>query len=381
MFRILPLAVIASLGCGAASPSAREIALTSGSTAISGGITLGHVEIGDPAGEPVLFLHGYTDTRRSFLATMRALHTLRPDLRLIALDQRGHGASSMPDSASCAPAPEQCFHPANFAADVIAFMDRLEIRRVHLVGASMGSLVAQEVALSQPSRVDRLVLIGSAAGTAGHPAVKDFLLAGLTEGPWREQLERRGIEFPAGAYHRVPTDADTGAVRWMLANFVVEPLADSTLLGVLVRETVRVPMGTWLGVPRALVRYDNAERLASLTAPTLVIWGSQDNIFPTADQERLRLALDRAAAACGAGYVWKPYGRSPLDPSGQPTNDLAHNLQWAAPEAVAADIAGFLKDGGMPTSDLTYGERGALRTAPGEAQLVVRRLPDSCSSL
>jgi pimeloyl-ACP methyl ester carboxylesterase len=379
MARALPLIVIAGLGCGAASPAVRQTALTSGSTAIPGGITLSHVEIGDPAGPLVLFLHGYTDTGRSFHGTMRALHQLRPDLRLIALDQRGHGASSMPDSARCAPAPERCFHPASFAGDVLAFMDRRGIQRAHLVGASMGSLVAQEVALSHPERVQRLVLIGTAAGTAGNSAVEDFMLAGLTEGPWREELVRKGVEFPAGAYHRVPTDADTGAVRWMLANFVVEPLADPALLAVLVQETVRIPIGTWLGVPRALSTYDNAERLAALTAPTLVIWGTQDNVFPAADQERLRTALDRAAAACGAGYVWKQYGRSPLEPSGQPTNDLAHNLQWAAPGAVAADIAGFLRNG-LPTSDLPYGAQGALRTAPGEAQLVVRRLPDSCGA-
>jgi pimeloyl-ACP methyl ester carboxylesterase len=178
----------------------------------------------------------------------------------------------------------------------------------------------------------------------------------------------------------VPTDADTGAVRWMLANFVVEPLADPSLLAVLVQETVRIPIGTWLGVPRALAGYDNTQRLASLTAPTLVIWGTQDNLFAAADQERLRTALDGAAAACGAGYVWKQYGRSPLDPSGQPTNDLAHNLQWAAPEMVAADLAGFLNADGMPTSDLPYGDRGVLSTAAGEAPLVVRRPPDTCGA-
>jgi len=378
MSRTLPLVALATLGCGAAPSSAREIELATGRTAIPGGLTLTHVETGDPAGEPVLFLHGYTDTGRSFHATMRALSPLRPDLRLIALDQRGHGASSMPDSATCAPAPERCFHPANFADDVLAFMDRRGIRRAHLVGASMGSLVAQEVALSHPERVRRLVLIGSAAGTAGHPVITDFLLTGLVEGPWRAELLRSGVEFPAGSYHRVPTDADPEAVRWMLDNFVVEPLADPALLAAIVQETVRIPIGTWLGVPRALAGYDNAKRLASLSAPTLVIWGSQDNLFSAEDQERLRVALDGAVARCGAGYVWKQYGRRPLDPSGEPTDDLAHNPEWAAPDMVAADLAGFLKEDGMPTRDAPYGDRGVLRTAPGEAQLVVRGLPDSC---
>jgi pimeloyl-ACP methyl ester carboxylesterase len=286
----------------------------------------------------------------------------------------------MPDSATCAPAPERCFRPSDFAADLLAFMERKGIPRAHLVGHSMGSLVAQELALTHPNRVGRLVLIGSSATTAGHPVVMEFFLAGLIEGPWRDALVRQGRSFPGEAYRSLPTDADTAALSWMLANFVVEPLADSGLLALIAPETVRTPIGTWLGVARALSAYDNAERLASLEAPTLVLWGSQDNLFTEADQIRLREVLDRAVASCRMGYVWKQYGVKPLPESGQPTDDVSHNLQWAVPEAVAADLAAFLKENGMPTDDLPYGTGqgpAAVRNAPGKAR-VISRMPANC---
>ncbi len=381
MHRFLPLiAIVAAAACGEAAPPAAEDRLRLGSVEVAPGLQLAYVETGDPAGEVVIFLHGITDTRRSFHGTMHALRGLRPELRLIALDQRGHGASSMPDSALCAPAPERCFRPADFAADVLAFMERKEIPRAHLVGHSMGSLVAQEFALTHPNRVGRLVLIGSTATTAGHPAVMEFFLAGLIEGSWRDALIRQGQSFPGDAYRSLPTDADTAALSWMLANFVVEPLADSGLIATIAGEAVRTPIGTWLGVARALSTYDNTERLGSLAVPTLVIWGIQDNLFPEADQVRLREALDQAVARCRMGYVWKQYGVKPLPESGQPADDVAHNVQWGVPDAVAADLAAYLREDGMPTEDLPYGTGqgpAAVRTAPGKARLLAR-MPAEC---
>ena len=380
MRHLLPLVAIVCAACLEAPPPTLEDRFRRSTIEAAPGLDLAVVETGDSAGEAVIFLHGYTDTGRSFHGTMHALRRLRPDLRLIALDQRGHGASSMPDSATCAPAPERCFRPADFAADVLALMEQKRIPRAHLVGHSMGSLVAQELALTHPDRVRRLVLIGSSAGTAGHPAVEEFFLAGLIEGPWRDALVRQGRSFPGESYRSLPSDADSAALSWLLANFVVEPLADSGLLATIADETVRIPIGTWLGVARALSTYDNTERLGSLAVPTLVIWGSQDNLFTEADQIRLREALDRAVERCRMGYVWKQYGVKPLPESGQPADDVAHNVQWGVPDAVAADLAAYLREDGMPTEDLPYGTGqgpAAVRTAPGKARLLAR-MPAEC---
>ena len=94
----------------------------------------------------------------------------------------------------------------------------------------------------------------------------------------------------------------------------------------------------------------------------------------------MRAALDSAAARCGAGSVWKRYGKRPLPPSGVPQDEIAHNVQWSAPAAVAADVAAFLREDGAPTRDLYYAdpENGRrVLTAVGEAPLIERQ-PRNC---
>src|SRR5215813_5937014 len=117
---------------------------------LSTGVRLRYAESGDPAGHPIILLHGYTDSWFSF---SRALPYFDPSHHVYILDQRGHGDSDRPASG---------YTFSDFAADVIAFMEAKGIKRATLVGHSMGSIVAQGVALLAPERVERLVLIGSA---------------------------------------------------------------------------------------------------------------------------------------------------------------------------------------------------------------------------
>src|SRR5215207_10629296 len=113
------------------------------------GVRLRYAEQGDPAGRPVVMLHGYTDSSFSF---SRALPLLDPGRRVYALDLRGHGDSERPAGG---------YAVSDFAADVLAFMDARGLERATLVGHCMGSLVAQRVALVAPQRVERLVLVSS----------------------------------------------------------------------------------------------------------------------------------------------------------------------------------------------------------------------------
>lgn len=338
------------------------------------GIVMAYAEAGASDGEPVIFLHGYTDTSRSFWPTVGHIASLRPDLRLIAPDLRGHGDTSLPDPEGCRAHPEQCFRMSDFAADVVAFMDLKGIERAHVVGHSMGSLVAQELALEHAERVGRLVLLATAARTRDHPVIGEFLFAGLVEGAWREALLAKGHAFPDDVYELTPVEADPDVKRWLAENWVVEVSADPEFLASVLDETARIPLGTWLGVVRVMNDLDNTRRLRALSVPTLVIWPTQDVTFVAADQLELRTALDAAVQACRTRYFFKEYGRRPLPASGLQEDDLGHNLQWGAPEAVARDLAAYLREGGEPTSDLPYAEAADPRrvvTAPGEAEVLV----------
>lgn len=316
------------------------------------GIDARWIELGDPRGEPVLFLHGYTDTSRSFLDTMRELARLRPELRLIAPDLRGHGGTSLPREA-CADEPAHCFGPDDFVADALALLDHVGLERVNIVGHSLGTFVGQELALSHPERVERLVLLATTARVGGNPVTRSFLLDGLVEGPWKEALVERGLAFPRDAWALVPSEI-AGAADWLAENWVVELGTDPALLAAMHAETVRVPLSAWLGVQRALLDHDNRERLADLRVPTLVLWPIQDAFFPEQpDQSELRAALARAHERHGTPWAWKRYGREPLPASGV-QSDIGHNFHWAVPGAVARDLAAFLRPGGAPTTEETY---------------------------
>lgn len=312
------------------------------------GISARWVELGDPAGEAVLFLHGYTDTSRSFLPVMRHLAALRPDLRLVALDQRGHGGSALPPDAACRAEPERCFELERFVADALALLEREGIERAHVVGHSLGSVVAQELALAAPERVGKLVLIGTSAKIGGNPLAGEMLRDGLVEGAWKDALVAQGLRFPDDAWARTPLDADPDAARWVAQEWVAEPGADPALLAAIADETLRTPLGTWIGVLRALGEHDARARLADLRAPTLVIWPAADAFFPEEpDQRELREALGSAEARHGTPWAWKRYGR------GEPGADLGHNGHWAAPDVLARDVARFLAQG-APTHELVY---------------------------
>ena len=93
------------------------------------GIRMAYVELGNPAGEPVLLLHGYTDSSRSW--SLVAPHLTK--YRLLIPDQRGHGATT---------APECCYGPFQLAYDALLLLDALGISQAAVSGHSMGSMVA-----------------------------------------------------------------------------------------------------------------------------------------------------------------------------------------------------------------------------------------------
>jgi pimeloyl-ACP methyl ester carboxylesterase len=150
------------------------------------------LELGRPDGEPVLMLHGYTDTSRSMRGTADHLSLLRPDLRFIIPDQRGHGASSLPSPDAFRGAPERAFTIGAFADDALALLDAMSIRRAHLIGHSLGSFVSQDLALTHPDRFASVVLIGSAANTVHNAAIEQSVLDETLERNWRPILEQKG---------------------------------------------------------------------------------------------------------------------------------------------------------------------------------------------
>jgi len=291
---------------------------------LSTGITMAYVEAGNPDGEVVIMLHGYTDTSRSFIPTIEALVAGSAPFHIYALDQRGHGASSMPPAADCAHVPEQCFGLTDFADDVPAFMDARNIAAAHIVGHSMGSMAAYD-------------LTPVVAG----PDVRDF----------------------------------------MTNLWVTEFTADPAFLEAIVPETTDIRLGTWIGALRNQLAFNSGTRLWRLEVPALALWAKQDVIFPEPDQAALRAALDAAVDRCNLDvYFHKTYGKEP-PPADATQNDIGHNMHWGAYAGVAADLAAWIA-GKQPTADLYYANplvAGSVLTEAGTATIITKQKASGCA--
>jgi non-heme chloroperoxidase len=250
------------------------------------GVTIKYIEEGPQNAPPLILLHGLTDSSRSW--SMSVPH-LAESYHVLVLDQRGHG-----DSES----PQCCYAIPDFAGDVAAFMDTLMIPKATLAGHSMGSFIAQYLAVDSPERVDKLILVGAAASGVGN-ATLDWVLESVEQ--FTDPIDPKFI------------------VEWTSNPNPV----DQEFLKYVMPETAKVPPHVWRGATLGLMVEDHTHLLARIKAPVLIIWGDQDSIFTSKDEETLRKGLPSAEFRLYKG--------------------IGHNVQWEQPERVAKDIAEFME--------------------------------------
>ena len=230
------------------------------SASLSTGVRISYVEQGDPAGTPVVFLHGVTDSWHSF---ERVLPLLPPDLHAFAISQRGHGDSSRPASG---------YHLPDMSDDLAAFLDVVGIPRAIVVGHSMGASVAQRFAIDHPERTCGLVLMGAFA-TYREPDFEAFVRTSILP-----------LADPIGA---------DVARNWQLSTLAREMDADH--LDTVVAETLKVPAFVWhAAFVGFLETGDCTTELGRVTAPTLLMRGDLDTYASSDAQARLLRALPHA---------------------------------------------------------------------------------------
>ena len=236
-------------------------------------VRLPYVEAGDPSGLPVLLLHGFADSWRSF---EQVLDHLPASILAIALTQRGHGDASKPASG---------YHVRDFAADLDAFMDAVHVGAAVIAGHSMGSAVAQRFAVDHPERTLGLVLVGASASIRGNPGARQF---------WESTISR------------LTDPIDPGFVREFVERTVAKPLPPAAFERLL-QESRKVPAHVWKAAFESRFRSedDYSEKLGKIKAPTLIVWGDQDARYPRGDQEALTAAIPGARLAVypGAGHL------------------------------------------------------------------------------
>ena len=223
-----------------------------------------HYEVtGKSGATPVLMIQGLGASKNAWNLQRIAMATR---FRIISFDNRGAGRSDK---------PTEPFTLEQMADDALAVLDAAGIETAHVVGASMGGVISQIVAVKFPHRVRSLTLVCTAC--RNHP--------------WRQELLQSWAK----------TAADKGMIEVgkEAAQWVMSPRSFRRL----------VPAFTWMGPLAALrprhsfvsqidailnTREDLVDQLSTITAPTMVIVGNQDILTPRGDSEEIAERIPNA---------------------------------------------------------------------------------------
>jgi pimeloyl-ACP methyl ester carboxylesterase len=262
------------------------------SARLPNGISLPYAEQGDLAGQPVIFVHAIADSWRSFEPL---LSHLPASIHAFAPTQRGHGDASRPASG---------YRPQDFATDLGAFMDVIELQAATIVGGSSGGFITRRFALEHPERVLGLALLGSPASLSDKPEV---------------------VEMWDSTFSKMTDPIDPGLVRNFAEGTLARPVPRE-FLETMVQENLKVPAHVWRETFKGLFEDRTTEELGKIKAPTLILWGDGDSIIPRSDQEQLATSIARAKLLVYPG--------------------AGHAVYWEDPERVAAHLVEFVE--GLP---------------------------------
>lgn len=264
-----------------------------------GPVDLAVLEAGN-GGVPLLAVHGFTGCKEDFADEMAVL--ARWGFHVVAPDLRGHGDSTHPDD-------ESAYSLEAFADDLWGLADSLGWDRFHLLGHSMGGMVAQVMVIDRPDRIERLVLMNTHHGVV--PGLDPDLIELGVQLARTEGLEVIQALLQAGAdptdnpaYHRICRERP-GYREWSEAKMLrSSAVMYAAMLGQLLRAV------------------DRLELLHGVLAPTLVIVGELDAAF---------LEASRAMAQRIPGALLEVIA------------DAGHSPQFEATEAWRATLRGFFE--------------------------------------
>ena len=257
-------------------------------------ISLAYEEIG--SGEPLVLVAGLGQQLHSW-PTAFCERLAERGYQVIRFDNRDEGGSThlryRPPSIWASLRrrwPAEQYDLADMATDTVGLLDALDLADVHIVGASMGGMIAQTVAALHPERVRTLTSIMSNTGArgVGRPALSTWLLMAGKPGRTREEAQERAVRiFRHIGSHGFPFDeAEVREIAGLGFDRDPSPAGVARQLAAIFRSG------------------DRTKLLASITAPTLVIHGDRDRMVnPTGGAATARaIAGARLETIPGMGH-------------------------------------------------------------------------------
>ena len=239
-------------------------------------------------GAPLVFVHGLGSSTRDWY---EQIGPFAEHYRVIRVDLRGHGRSDRPEGP---------YHMATFARDVAVLLRRLDAAPAHVVGLSMGGMVALQLAADAPRLVRSLVVVNSAADTRLHT--------------WKDvwfYLSRRAAVQVLGMRR----------VGQLIARRLFVRPEQADLRREFVRRWAQNDRQGYLWSVDAIMGWSVTDRLSSITAPTLLV-SSEHDYTPVSEKNRMAATMPRADLAV--------------------VEDARHALPVERPEAFNALVEAFL---------------------------------------
>jgi 3-oxoadipate enol-lactonase len=201
-------------------------------------------------GKPLIMITGFASAQNTLFTLARAF---AKHYRVVTFDNRGIGGSSKPAGP---------YSISMMASDTIGLMDFLEIDRAHLLGGSMGGMVAQHIAIDYPQRVDKLILFSTSA-----------------DGQWLYELAEATIPN----WNRSWSDLSSADIR-KLVNAMVSRTSNRLFnrLMFVTLSNLQTRLSTLKGLAgqiEAIMTHNALDRLHLIQSPTLVLTGNKDRLI------------------------------------------------------------------------------------------------------
>ncbi len=204
-------------------------------------------------GEPLVMLAGLAMDRKGW---QYQVSSFKKQYQIITFDNRGVGKSEKPGGA---------YSPQIMAEDTIQLMDCLNIKKAHILGISMGGLIAQEIAIVYPKRIKKLIL-GSTWSCQDN-----------TNGLTPAILEAAKLPIRQGAARLVDASMDKPFDRWFIL----------PILKIQCRFIKESEAAGFIAQRDGVLEYNSLNRLSSIKAPTLVITGTKDRVIKSTSSDTI----------------------------------------------------------------------------------------------
>lgn len=230
---------------------------------------------------PVLLLHGTSSSLHTWDGWVGALS---PSRRVIRVDLPGFGLTG--------PFPHDDYHVTAYVTFVLELLDSLDLSQVVIAGNSFGGQLAWETAVTAPERVAALILVDA----AGYPLEPKSVPIGfrIAQNDWLQPLVTHLLprRLVAGSVHDVYGDPDR----------VSDALLDR-YYELALRAGNRRALG--LRLEQAIHHEARAARIATITQPTLILWGEYDQLIPPENAARFAADIggSRLVIFDGLGHV------------------------------------------------------------------------------